>query len=45
MVREEGGLKVVGWGDAGLNRLSAAKPFRAPFDSQSAFGLGCGTVT
>jgi TRAP-type C4-dicarboxylate transport system substrate-binding protein len=29
---EKEGFKLVGWGDAGLNRLFAAKPFRRPSD-------------
>jgi len=29
---EKEGFKLVGWGDAGLNRLFAAKPFRKPSD-------------
>ena len=29
---EKEGFKLVGWGDAGLNRLFAAKPFRSPSD-------------
>ena len=29
------GFKLVGWGDAGLNRLFSAKPFRSPSDLKS----------
>ena len=32
---EKEGFKLVGWGDAGLNRLFAAKPFRSPEDLKS----------
>ena len=32
---EKEGFKLVGWGDAGLNRLFAAKPFRSPSDLKS----------
>jgi TRAP-type C4-dicarboxylate transport system substrate-binding protein len=32
---EKEGFKLVGWGDAGLNRLFSAKPFRAPSDLKS----------
>jgi TRAP-type C4-dicarboxylate transport system substrate-binding protein len=32
---EKEGFKLVGWGDAGKNRLFAAKPFRAPSDLKS----------
>ncbi|MFW2387039.1 MAG: TRAP transporter substrate-binding protein DctP [Polyangiales bacterium] len=32
---EKEGFKLVGWGDAGRNRLFAAKPFRAPSDLKS----------
>jgi len=32
---EKEGFKLVGWGDAGKNRLFSAKPFRAPSDLKS----------
>ncbi len=32
---EKEGFKLVGWGDAGLNRLFSAKPFRSPADLKS----------
>jgi TRAP-type C4-dicarboxylate transport system substrate-binding protein len=32
---EKEGFKLVGWGDAGRNRLFSAKPFRAPSDLKS----------
>jgi len=32
---EKEGFKLVGWGDAGRNRLFAAKPFRSPSDLKS----------
>lgn len=32
---EKEGFKLVGWGDAGLNRLFSAKPFRSPSDLKS----------